>query len=295
MARIVSCGEGMLELSRSKGGWGLGFGGDTLNTAIHLARKGHDVAYLTALGSDPFSDELRGKWAAERLDLGYILTHPRRTPGLYAITTDDQGERTFTYWRETSAAREMFQLDALAALLPAIAQCDLFFFSHITLAILPPADRAKLVDLAAHVRANGGKVAFDGNYRARLWSSEAHARAALEQGIAVADIGLPTLSDEQELWGASNAEAVAQKWTALGCGEVVVKLGHEGCRLASGAILAPTLKLEPVDTSGAGDAFDAGYLSARLGGATPEAAARAGHDLAAWTIMRPGAIPPSGS
>jgi 2-dehydro-3-deoxygluconokinase len=134
-------------------------------------------------------------------------------------------------------------------------------------------------------------VAFDGNYRARLWESEAAARLWRDRAIAEADIGLPTLEDEQALGAAPDAAKVAAHWRALGCGEVVVKLGADGCLLPDGTPCPPPQVLQPVDTSGAGDAFDAGYLGARLGGAAPGAAALAGHALAGWVVMRPGAIP----
>ena len=110
MARIVCIGEAMLQLSRAGDAWKLGYGGDTLNTAIHVARSGHDVAYLTAIGSDPLSADLKALWAAEGLDTSLVLTHPTRSTGLYAINTDASGERSFSYWRDTSAAREMFTL-----------------------------------------------------------------------------------------------------------------------------------------------------------------------------------------
>lgn len=291
MARIVCCGEGMLELARTGGGWNLGYGGDTLNTAIHLARQGHRVGYLTALGTDPFSAELKERWAGEGLDLSLILTHPRRVAGLYAITTDDRGERSFTYWRETSAAREMFAVGPFEDLAAAVENADLFCFSLITLAILPREHWPLLLELAARIRARGGKVAFDGNHRARLWDNLADARKAHELAVAVADIGLPTLEDEEALWGAADAAHVARTWASLGCGEVIVKLGVDGCRLPDGAIVPPERRLEPVDTSGAGDAFNAGYLGARLDGADMSEAALAGHRLAGWTVMRPGAIP----
>ncbi|MCW1429501.1 sugar kinase [Novosphingobium sp. JCM 18896] len=288
MARIVCIGEGMLELSRRENDWQLDYGGDTLNTAIHLARAGHDVAYLTALGADPFSVELKAQWRAEGIDTSLVLTHPTRQAGLYAITTDAAGERSFTYWRDTSAAREMFALPESDAMLAQAERADLVYFSLITLAILPPEGRQRLLALAASAR----RVAFDGNYRPRLWQNQAETRAARDAAIALADIGLPTWEDETTLSGEPDAEAVARHWTGLGCSETVVKLGAEGCRLPNGTLCAPERVLQPVDTSGAGDAFNAGYLDARLKGASPADAARAGHALAGWTIMLPGAIPP---
>jgi 2-dehydro-3-deoxygluconokinase len=291
MARIVCIGEAMLELTRDGDGWRLGYGGDTLNTAIHLARAGHDVAYLTAIGCDPMSAGLTALWAAEGLDTSLILDHPTRSTGLYAISTDDQGERSFSYWRDSSAAREMFALDAIDAAMMATEWVDLFAFSLISLAILPPEGRKHLLGMASLIRAHGGKVAFDGNYRPRLWASAEDAHAARDAAIACADIGLPTLEDERLLSGETSADAVAEHWRALGCGETIVKLGADGARLPDGTIIPPPEVLQPVDTSGAGDAFNGGYLAARMDGAGVEDAVMAGHKLAGWCVMRAGAIP----
>jgi 2-dehydro-3-deoxygluconokinase len=324
MARIVLIGEAMLELSRQGEAWRLGYGGDTLNTAIHLARAGHDVAYLTAIGCDPLSAGLKAAWAGEGLDTLLILDHPTRSTGLYAISTDDQGERSFSYWRDSSAAREMLALPDIEAALAAAEQADLIVYSLITLAILPPEGREQLFALCKRVRARGGTVAFDGNYRPRLWANAAEAREARDAGIACADIGLPTLEDELSLSETPNrhaelvsasmpqtsnsskveawtlkqvqgdhggADGVNAHWTTLGCPETIVKLGANGARLPDGRIIPPPEILYPVDTSGAGDAFNGGYLAARMEGASITDAAMTGHRLAGWCVMRAGAIP----
>ena len=293
MARIVCIGEAMIEVSRREGGgWSLGYGGDTVNTAVHLARAGHDVAYMTAMGIDPFSDDLViSKWPGEGLDTSLVLRDPTRGPGLYAITTDAQGERSFTYWRSDSAARKMFDLDAVDAAMQATEWVDCFAFSLISLAILPPVGRRQLLNMAELVRAHGGKVAFDGNYRPRLWSDRTEAIAARDAAIAIADIGLPTLEDEALLSGQTDAGQVAKHWTGLGCAETIVKLGRDGCCLPDGTLLPPPAVLHPLDTSGAGDAFNGGYLAARLDEASVKDAANAGHRLAGWVVMRTGAIP----
>lgn len=291
MARIVCLGEAMVELSGSEGSWSVGFGGDTLNTAIHLRRAGNDVAYMTALGADAFSKGLRTAWAGEGIDCGLVLTHPTRQVGLYAITTDHAGERSFTYWRETSAARALFELEAVDAAMDVAETADLLCFSLISLAILPPQGRQDLLRLAGRVRDRGGVVAFDGNYRPRLWESAEAAARMRDKAIAFADIGLPTFEDEALLDGAGSPEAVAAHWQRLGCGEVVVKLGAQGCLLPDGTACPVPSTLSPVDTSGAGDAFNGGYLAARMQGAPVPQAAIAGHLLAGWNVMRRGAIP----
>ena len=291
LVKVVLIGEGMLELARRDGEWALGHGGDMLNTAIHLARYGMDTAFLTALGDDPYSAQLRMDWAAEGLDTGLILTDPDRNAGLYAISADAAGERTFTYWRSDSAARQMFALQQTAAALVLAEQADVLAFSLITLAILPPEARQVLLALCGRIRAHGGKVAFDGNYRPRLWPSAQAARSARDAALAFADIGLPTLDDEAALSGEAEGDAVAAHWQRHGCAEVIVKLGARGCRLPGGGVSAPPDVLAPVDTSGAGDAFNGGYLAARLRGASTEESALAGQRLAGWVVMRAGAIP----
>lgn len=291
--RIVCAGEAMVELRREGDGWGVHYGGDTLNVALHLARLGYNVAYLTAVGLDPFANQMCAEWAREGIDLSLVQPHPERTTGLYAIETDMRGERHFSYWRSESAARALFECDAVEDAEETASQADLLFFSLISLAILPEDGRERLLELAMKTRASGGKIAFDSNYRPRLWEDRDTALRWHEKAASLADFGLPTLGDERALGVGEEPEAVAAHWRALGCDEVVLKMSEQGCLLPDGRLLRPPMRLNPLDTTGAGDAFDAGYLGARLRGATPEAAAYAGHGLAGWVVMYPGAIPPN--
>jgi 2-dehydro-3-deoxygluconokinase len=290
-ATITVIGEAMLELSRGDGdSWNLRYGGDVINTAIHLARAGDHVRLASAMGADPMSAQLLTQWQAEGVDTALVIAAKDRLPGLYAIETDATGERSFHYWRGEAAARRMFDLPESAAMVAQAAQSDLLYFSLITLAILPDAGRGALLDLCAQVRAHGGKVAFDGNYRARLWHDAATARHWRDRAIAVSDIGLPTLADEVEMGEADNAQDAAARWGAGAGKEVVVKLGGDGC-LVAGEIVAIPSHIDVIDSSGAGDAFNGGYLHARLAGADPRDAALAGHRLAGWNIRHRGAIP----
>lgn len=290
-ANVTVIGEAMLELSRGSGdSWNLRYGGDVINTAIHLARSGDKVRLASALGADPMSAELCAAWEVEGVDTSLVLRAADRLPGLYAIETDATGERSFHYWRGEAAARRMFDLPGSAEMVAQAAQSDLLYFSLITLAILPDAGREALLTLCAAVRAKGGKVAFDGNYRARLWSDAATACHWRDRAIAVSDMGLPTLADEVEMGAADDAQDAAARWGAGEGREVVVKLGGDGC-LVDGVIVPIPQRVPVIDSSGAGDAFNGGYLHARLAGASPLDAALAGHRLAGWNIGRRGAIP----
>lgn len=292
LVRAIFLGEAMLELSPADGDlWRLRHGGDTLNSAVHMSRLGIGTAFITALGSDDFSQRLRQDWASEGLDTDFVLTHPARTPGLYAISTDARGERHFSYWRDNSAAREMFALPGMDGVLEKATQAELFGFSLISLAILPPEGRERLFDFCRALRRRGGRVAYDSNYRPRLWPSPEAAAEAHGRAISLADIGLPTLEDETLLTGEGSVRDVARFWSGRGCGEVVVKLGADGCLLPDGTLSPTTPYASPVDTSGAGDAFNAGYLFGRLKGYSAEASAEIGHRLAGWVVLHRGAIP----
>ena len=293
---IVAVGEGMLELSKGMPGlasWHLQHGGDTLNAATYLARLGHRVGYLTALGRDNLSCEMRRAWAEEGIDTTLVLTHPDKLPGLYLIETDLDGERTFLYWRENSAARALFECEGADAALAHAARADCLYLSGITLSLFDERGRERLAELCKDVRDRGGMVVFDPNYRPRGWWSNIEAQAAIARVAPSVSIALPTLADEDLLYGDGSVEACRSRWNAAGVREVAIKLGGKGVVVCVGD-LATTVSIQenmaPRDTTGAGDAFNAAYLSARLAGRVPVDAARAGNALAAEVVRHPGAI-----
>jgi len=290
--RIVCLGEAMVELTPRQGRWDVHYGGDTLNVALHMTRLGLDVAYLTALGGDPFAGAMRQAWGREGMDVSLVLADLERTTGLYCIDTDERGERHFSYWRGESAARRLFLAPGIDRAMATAGAADLLFFSLISLAILPDEGREMVLGLARQVRASGGKVAFDSNYRPRLWERPETARIWRDRAVAIATFGLPSLDDERRLGdGTETAEMIRDHWLTWGCKEVVVKMGEDGIMLPDGSSARPEVQLHALDTSGAGDAFDAGYLTSRLRGCPPEQAAAHGQRLAGWTVMRQGAIP----
>jgi 2-dehydro-3-deoxygluconokinase len=293
---IVSIGECMLELS-GKGGsdWRMGFAGDTLNTLWALrALTGPERAanYVSAFGDDPFSRDQIAFFAANGIGIGESPVIPGARPGLYAITLTG-AERSFTYWRNDSAARQLAsQPDRLAK---SLLDQALVYFSGITLAILEPAARTVLIDAIGAARKAGSLIAFDANYRPRLWASAEIARAAVNEALSVCDIALPTLPDEQSLYGDESPEATAARLAAAGVREIVVKNGdlpacvcHDG---RTETVHAVHVKV-PVDTTGAGDSFNGSYLAARLAGLSPLDATRKAHAVAAAVVQVRGALAP---
>ena len=293
--KVASIGECMIEFSAAGGGlFARGFGGDTLNTALYLSRLGIATSYVTALGDDGLSEAMLAAWRAEGIVTDEVMRFPGRVPGLYMIERDAHGERSFLYWRDRAPAREFFDRADEAAL-ERLSRFDLLYFSGISLSLYGDAGRARLRELLVAARLNGGKIAFDGNYRPRGWSDAATARRAFGEILPLIDLALPTLEDEQALFGDADAAVCIARLRAAGIKEIIVKRGGLGCLIfVDGACVEvpPPKLVQPVDTTAAGDSFNAGYLAARLRGASAVEAARAGHRLAGVVIMSPGAIIP---
>ncbi len=301
--KVAIIGECMLELSHRPGSdssaqaMALSYGGDTLNTAIYLARRGVDVDYVTALGDDNMSSWMIEQWVKEGVGCDLVRMSKGRVPGLYMIQTDTNGERSFLYWRENSPARELFDNQADAtALFTILKDYQSIYLSGITLALYNETARDCLFDLLSKYRDSGGQIIFDGNYRPSLWASEDIAKKSCERMFRMTDIALPTIEDEQMLFGDTDADAVIARLQSWGVDEVGLKMGAKGCLIATrdSQMVVQSRKVDVVDTTSAGDSFNAGYLAARLSGKDPIAAAESGHNLASVVIQHRGAIIPLG-
>jgi len=300
MRRLVAIGECMIELRECLADRpSLGFGGDTLNTAVYAARMAHgglDVAYATALGHDPFSARMMAQWRAEGVATDLVRRLDGRLPGLYAIETDARGERRFYYWRDRAAARDLLLPEAEGdALLERIGAADLIYLSGISLAVLDAAQRERLLAALARHRAAGVRIAFDTNLRPALWTDLATADTWLDAALRTADIALVSLDDEQRLQADRGPGACAGRIAALGPREIVVKQGAAGALLQVDGAQQPVPPVRAphvADTTAAGDSFNGAYLAVRLMGGNPVDAAAAGAKLASHVVRHVGALIP---
>ena len=294
MTRVASIGECMIELKQAGGGlYSRGFGGDTLNTAVYLARLGVAVDYITALGDDPLSAEMVAGWVAEGVGTGRVMRVAGKLPGIYLIGTDDKGERRFFHWRETAAVRSLLDLPETADLLQSLGEYDLIYLSAISIAIFRDEGRARLLAALREARQRGARIVFDTNFRIRLWPDLDVARNIYRQAFESSDIVLGSTEDLQLLYPDEDAHALLAR---IPTNEVVLRLS-EPASLVRSSGATRTLNAEPVgapvvDTTAAGDSFAAAYIAARLSGAEPFEAARAGHRLGGVVVCYPGAIIP---
>lgn len=295
---FASIGECMVELAPVGDGlYRQAFAGDTLNTAWYVRgltdRGARKVRYVSAVGTDALSEAMLGFLSDAGIDTRSVARIADRTVGLYLITLNG-AERSFTYWRGSSAARRL-AADA-GRLEQALDGVGVAYLSGITLAILEPEDRTRLLSVLAAFREGGGEVVFDPNIRPRLWSDRETMARVTTEGYRAASIALPTFPDEADLYGDGAPGDTASRVAALGVREVVVKNGSEPVlvRVAGGAdLFIPALtEVQPIDTTGAGDSFNGGYIAARLAGRSPVEAAALGHAVAARVICHRGALAP---
>lgn len=284
----------MVEMAPTgEGGYAMGFAGDTFNTAWYLRKllaEDRPVSYLSAVGTDAVSDKMLAFMRDAGIDTRFVSRVPGRTVGLYMIHLD-RGERSFSYWRSASAARCLVRdADHVRS---GLAEAGLAYFLGITLAILSPEDRTTLLAELAVARSNGCVVAFDPNLRPRLWSGTGAMCTHVMRAAEVADIVLPSFEDEAAWFGDADTEATARRYAEAGASVVMVKNGAgEALSLAQGNTMRhPVRPVETVvDTTAAGDSFNAAFLESYLNGGDVAVSAAAGADQAAWVISNRGGL-----
>ncbi len=294
--RFLAIGECMVEFSPTPSGtYAVGFAGDTFNTAWYARQltdtEKLDVGYLSAVGDDALSGQLTD--FIEAAGIRPLMARvPGAAPGMYMIFLSE-GERSFQYWRSQSAARHL--ADDLTALETA-GEGDLLYFSGITVAILAEAARDRLLAALQAAAGRGAEIVFDPNLRPRLWPASDEMCRWTMNAASVAGIVLPSFEDEASHFKDADEAATAARYLANGARLVVVKNGA-GPILVRGAD-GDSFQYQPepastvVDTTAAGDSFNAAFLVEYMERARTREAVRAGCALAAHVIGSRGALVP---
>lgn len=297
MKNIILMGECMVELRRDTNGViAQSFAGDVYNAGVYLKRTCPtiNVQLASQVGTDLLSEQMLSAFNNEEIDSSLVLQDPERMPGLYWVNTDTSGERSFLYWRESAAARWQIENydDAYVAQLK---QADIFFFSGISIAILQPEHRERFWQVVRELKESGVKIAFDPNYRPKLWQSVEDTKAQYDIAFSLSDIALPGVEDFDMLYGLSDFDAVEAFLAPYNINEQVIKDGPNGVVVIEDntrTFISITPVENVVDTTSAGDSFNGAYLGSRMTGGTIETAVASAAKMAGIVIQHPGAIIP---
>lgn len=296
-ASICFIGECMLEISGIlPSPLSLGYAGDTFNTATYLARLLRNdstrVEYMTGVGSDRLSLAMIDFLSQCGVGTKHVRTIKDRKPGLYLIETSGNGERIFHYWRNEAAAKFFLDNTTVETLAEELSSFAGIYLSGISIAVLSPVGKEVLFNALLKSKEHDVQIYFDTNYRNLLWPDTQTAQATFNRFLSLANIALITDTDFAQLYELKY-DNIPKKVQNLGINEIVLKRGGEPCDIYYGqehySIKACKVN-NVVDTTAAGDSFNAAYLAARLKGFAPQTAAQWGHRLASEVIQHHGAI-----
>ena len=287
---VLCLGEPLLEFNQIKEGnkktYSSGYGGDTSNTAISIARQGMSVGFISKVGKDQFGWELLELWKREKVDYSHVSIHPEAPTGIYFVTHDADGHH-FTYYRSGSAACQMTPLD-----LPKedLSQTRILHLSAITQAISVSSCETAFAAIF-QARKNGVKVSYDTNLRLKLWSLDC-ARDVINRTVPMCDVIMPSLEEATSLTGLVDPEEITDYFFELGAKLVVLKQGSHGARVSDGKenLNIPGHKVKAIDATGAGDTFDGAFLSEWIRKDDPFSAAEYANAAAALSTTNYGAV-----
>jgi len=292
--KILSVGECMAEFSPDEqlGKFNLGFAGDTFNTAWYIANNYSDInsSYFSKVGDDELSDRMLKFMSDNKVDTTHVKKVSGSTIGLYLISLVN-GERTFSYWRKSSAATLLGR--NITDIEYAVKKQDMIYFSGITLAILDPISRDNLFACLKSARRTGKKIAFDPNIRPKLWSDKKEMCDVIMAGANVSNIILPSFEDEATWFSDADPMSTLKRYQKVGAETVVVKNAGEPVSFISNQGIG-IHSVEPiekvVDSTAAGDSFNSEILVGILRKIPLTEAIINGANLAKKVIMGHGAL-----
>lgn len=258
MIEVVALGELLIDFA-SKGADDKGYplmqalpGGAPANFLAALTKYGKSTAFLGKVGGDTFGHLLLGTLKDAGIETRGIVVDPTVFTTLAFVTFDETGDRSFSFARKPGADTQLSWEEVDKSL---IDEATVFHFGTLSLTDEPA--RTTTQKAVAYAKAQGKLITCDPNLRKPLWRSEEEAKAQILWSLAQADV--VKISDEEVefLWNCTPEEGAEKLLAEFGVSLAMVTLGPKGCILktkqASCAVPGP--KVNPVDTTGAGDIF----------------------------------------
>ena len=291
---LVSLGECLVEMSRRPdGAYQPSIAGDAFNTLFYASRLGLRTGLVTAVGDDLFTPMIVERLSDESVDVSNVYRLRKRRNGIYFIEHNAWGERSFHYWRDGSAATETLMHVDLARLEAYARNAHFLLITGVTLAVFKECQRLRALLESIHGHTT---IVFDANYRRQLWQTPHDYQFQVELIMPFVDVYLPSRQDLESAYADQMLLDVLRGYADVGVSTVVMKDGSDGCAMLVDnelVKLAPIERSHVVDTTGAGDAFNAGLIAGLLRGSSLEGACDLSQRVAARTLIVPGAIDPA--
>ena len=290
---VCSIGEAMIEISNIKNSlYNQSFAGDTLNFCNYLDKKKINAFFLSAIGKSDFNQPLLDFVRSKNISTKYIKQINQFEIGLYLIKNKDNGEKQFFYWRDESAAKHYFNNIDFLNLYKELKNFDYIYFSGITLSIIHISKLNNFIKLLKLLKRKKIKIVFDFNIRPSRWNKK-NLNIFLDSVLKFVDICFLS-GEDMNYWKNKNNiksyEQIVRKY----------KLKHSIFRKnakftyvflnKTRYVFRNKLLKKVVDTSGAGDGFNAAYLSNFIVNNDPVLALKAGSSLGSKIVMKKGAI-----
>ena len=290
---VCSIGEAMIEISNIKNSlYNQSFAGDTLNFCNYLDKKKLNAFFLSAIGKSEINQSLLDFVKSKNISTKYIKQINQFEIGLYLIKNKDNGEKQFFYWRDESAAKQYFNNIDFLNLYKELKNFDYIYFSGITLSIIHISKLNNFIKLLKLLKSKKIKIVFDFNIRPTRWNKK-NLNNFFDSVLKFVDICFIS-GEDMSYWknknGIKSYEQIVRKY----------KLKHSIFRKnakftyvflnKTRYVFKNKLLKTVVDTSGAGDGFNAAYLSNFIVNNDPVLALKAGSSLGSKIVMKKGAI-----
>ena len=290
---VCSIGEAMIEISNIKNSfYNQSFAGDTLNFCNYLDKKKLNAFFLSAIGKSEINQSLLDFVKSKKISTKYIKQINQFEVGLYLIKNKNNGEKQFFYWRDESAAKQYFNNIDFINLYKELKNFDYIYFSGITLSIIHISKLNNFIKLLKLLKSKKIKIVFDFNIRPTRWNKK-NLNNFFDSVLKFVDICFIS-GEDMSYWknknGIKSYEQIVRKY------KIKHSIFRKNAKFTyvflnkTRYVFKNKLLKTVVDTSGAGDGFNAAYLSNFIVNNDPVLALKAGSSLGSKIVMKKGAI-----